>query len=805
MRIVGKLFGYLILASLLLIVPAVAATPLPGRIWTRIRPGAEETLAYDTVQDRHSNVYVAGCTDGPFDGQTNSTAAGYDAFLIKWDAAGNRQWTRIWGSTNEDEYVYSVALEGTSFAYVVGGTYGAFDGQTNNGDWDAFMTKWRWDGTKEWTRIWGSTNADEAKDVAVNAFKDVVVCGYTAGMFGGQTNNGETDLFLTEFNTNGVAAWSKIWGSPGADDANGVGLLDDNDRSIYVAGLAAGPILGQPEIGGGDLCLSLWSARHGGSHVWTRIWGSTQFENSYGGLAVASNAIAVAGVTLGAYDGQTNPCANGAACVSYWTNGPTRCWSRIFGPTNASSACGAGLGDAGDIYVSGVANAPFNGWTNAPGGFNNLFLCAFDPAGSGCWTRIWGSISNDAQEGRCHVLGRRIAVSFYASRAGFDGQDVPFGPMRYHPGVSMYEPNYAPTAVAVERGAAGDVVAWQGAWDCQFDFAASTNLNGQGGWQTNNLPNSMPGAERLSVTNANAASPRFYRAVARPLLVAPVYPADDMVLIPAGAFVMGAAGIATPVHTNYLSAFWMDAKEVTKAQWDEVRVCGTAHGFTVENAGNGKATNHPVQSVDWYNVVKWANARSEMSGRTPCYYTNSGFTTGAVYRSGHLNLSNEWVSWDADGYRLPTEAEWEKAARGGVAGRLFPWGGDTITHTQANYNSTNAYAYDISATRGFNPAFTNGGFPCTAPVGSFAANAYGLRDMAGNVGEWIWDWYDAGYYAVSPTNDPRGPATGTYRCWRGGTWYIHAPYARVADRNFYLGGPGGGDDTLGFRCVRRNQ
>ncbi|MCX6876428.1 MAG: leucine-rich repeat protein [Verrucomicrobia bacterium] len=270
-------------------------------------------------------------------------------------------------------------------------------------------------------------------------------------------------------------------------------------------------------------------------------------------------------------------------------------------------------------------------------------------------------------------------------------------------------------------------------------------------------------------------------------------PSVDFALIPAGSFQMGDTldgdAALDPVHTVQVSAFYMAKHEVTTDLYNKVRTWGVAHGYpdfaTFYGIGG---TSYPVQDLTWFTMVKWCNARSEMEGLTPCYTVS-----GEVYRTGS---SPPDCDWNAGGYRLPTEAEWEKAARGGLSGKRFPWG-DTISHTLANFFNVGGETYQTGTT-GYHPAYVWYTYPYTAPVGSFAANGYGLYDMAGNVAELCWDWFD-GYPATLQT-DPRGAASGTFRVVRGGYWSTDAQGCRVAGRGGYA--PYNSYMYFGFRLAR---
>ncbi len=339
-------------------------------------------------------------------------------------------------------------------------------------------------------------------------------------------------------------------------------------------------------------------------------------------------------------------------------------------------------------------------------------------------------------------------------------------------------------------GGSPQKIVWQTVPGVRYDLFISGNLDG---WtHVEGFPKLADGPE---MEQAFAPGVRkFFKIV--PIDEPPAL--EGFSWIPAGPFMMGdpnneGRAEERPVHSVFVSSFYMQRHEVTKALWDEVRTWGAAHDYTDLPAGDGKAANHPVHSISAYSMMKWCNARSEKDGLSPCYKI-----AGAVFRTG--NGENVVCDWNVGGYRLPTEAEWEKAARGGETGTRFP-AGQTINHDIANYCANGSFStYDTSPykTPTYHPDWNDGVFPCTSPVGSFAANGYGLFDMSGNLMERCWDLF--GIYSSEMQTDPHGSDSGTQRIRRGGAWDSNPYYCRVASRSYVS--PTDSDFRTGFRTAR---
>jgi len=267
----------------------------------------------------------------------------------------------------------------------------------------------------------------------------------------------------------------------------------------------------------------------------------------------------------------------------------------------------------------------------------------------------------------------------------------------------------------------------------------------------------------------------------------------DLVSVPGGTFVQTEAeydGTAGPSFSHTISAFAIGKYEVTYEIWYTVYTWATNNGYQFANAGREgndgtigaaptSAMHEPVTSINWRDAIMWCNAYSQMDGKNPVYCSDSGFATpiknsqdesyGYSVDTTAGSFDNPYVNWNANGYRLPTEGEWQYAASYK----------DGSSWTPYNYTSGALAGYTDTTASGL-VAWYNGNASTTKTVGTKGDNALGLYDMSGNIWEWCWDWYDVTVSVT--TNDYQGPVYGEYRSLRGAGYSDPAENLQVGYR-----------------------
>jgi formylglycine-generating enzyme required for sulfatase activity len=299
----------------------------------------------------------------------------------------------------------------------------------------------------------------------------------------------------------------------------------------------------------------------------------------------------------------------------------------------------------------------------------------------------------------------------------------------------------------------------------------------------------------------------------------------DLVSVGGGAFKMGSSSgdsDARPVHDVNVSTFRLGRCPIRLVEfrrfiedtacrtiaeieggsyvWDGDRWNKNASACW-RNPLFDQSPEHPVTCVTWYDAVSFCNWLSVKEGLSPCYSIDSSRT------DPHNHYPERDVRWivacdfRANGFRLPTEAEWEFAARGGTKSKGFRYAGGNDPGAVAWYLDPRAASGFFVRTQDYGRLFNNG---TPMPVGRKQPNELGLHDLSGNVREWCWDWYAEGYYRNSPGQDPTGPPSGSFRVNRGGSWQANAlNHLETTYRNY--GGPGSVFTNFGFRVVAREE
>ena len=361
--------------------PHAAAQPTGEFEWLLQFGLSGNDLTWDVHADGDGSVYVAGDASGALPGQSFAGGAS-DAFVRRYDAAGNELWTRQFGTAGLDS-AFAVWAIGTD-VYVGGRTTGVFPGQISAGGFDAFLRKYDANGNEQWTRQFGTLGADELVGIFADA-TGVYVSGDVGGVLPGQTFAGTADAFVRAYDATGNTLWTRQFGTSLRDTGF---RISGDDSGIYVVG-AAGPLPGQTFAGVADAFVRKYDLN--GNELWTRQFGTTAVDIAIG-VSTGGRAVYVVGRTDGGLPGQAHEGGADAFVRKFDTDG-NELWTRQFGTPSFDLARGVSVRDS-VVYLSGVVGGVGPGFPGGQVGAD-VFVRAYTAKGKNLWTREFGSALAD--------------------------------------------------------------------------------------------------------------------------------------------------------------------------------------------------------------------------------------------------------------------------------------------------------------------------------------------------------------------------------------------------------------------------
>jgi hypothetical protein len=314
-------------------------------------------------------------------------------------------WTKQWGTTARD-MGNAVAVDDSGNIYVTGYSTGNLDGNTNAGGADIFLTKFNSSGTKQWTRLAGTTGDDQGNAVAADSSGNIYVTGYTSGTLDGNAYAGGGDIFLIKFDRSGNKLWSLLAGTDGFDSGNGIGL--DSSGNIYITGFTSGSLDQNTNAGGSDIFLIKYDSS--GTKQWTRLAGTIGQDSGTGVAIDNSGNVYVTGLTQGNLDGNINAGPYDSFLMKFDSAGIKQ-WTRLSGTTGDDQARAVGVDNSGNVYVTGLTQGNLDGNINAGGGYTDIFLMKYDSSGTKQWTRLAGTPSWDMGYGVAVDRGGNVYVT----------------------------------------------------------------------------------------------------------------------------------------------------------------------------------------------------------------------------------------------------------------------------------------------------------------------------------------------------------------------------------------------------------
>ena len=390
---------------------------LDSSIWTvQLGTGTTDSAQGLSI-DSQGNLYLAGYTSGNLQG--NGNAGKQDLVLVKYNSNGDRQWTRQLGSSGDD-VAFASATDSSGNVYAAGYTEGGFDGNTHEGNFDLFLVKYDTNGNKQWHKEYGNSDNETIFDIATYKSEYVILVGYTAGVLGSK-NYGNKDILIIKYDSSGNRIWTKQYGSSESDYARGVGL--DSSKNIYVVGDTSGSFKSQ-NSGSEDLFIIKYN-EDGDEEEWSNQIGSFSNDVAFDVAIDSSGNSYVTGYTGSSLDGNTHSGDLDLFLVKYKDNG-TKLWSKQLGTSTSDYARGVSVDKDGNVSFTGYTTAALDGQTHY--GSDDLFLVKYNSSGTKLWTRQLGTSTLDRAvdvihdaSGNAYIAGSTLGdLDYQRSKGGDD-------------------------------------------------------------------------------------------------------------------------------------------------------------------------------------------------------------------------------------------------------------------------------------------------------------------------------------------------------------------------------------------------